>query len=376
MVNLIYLILCSLSFVNLIIKDLNSFFYDYMDLKTTNQIRGILVWMIFFRHCISYFPKNIKRNKISILIDKSFGQNIVSPFLFYSGYGINESFLKKGNKYIKSLPIKSFIIFIKSQIILLVYLFDNILLGNKISFKTYLKAIIFKNGLGNSYWFAFAIILLYIYSYLSFILIRNKKLNIIGIIFITIFCYFHIIIVYKFYHKVIYSVDTIICFILGFFYSLLKSNLDRIIMKNDQIYFGIMILLIVFYYKLYNINNKNIYNVSLKNCFFILILVLMTIKIKFNNPLLTLLNSHSYSIYLLQRLVMRHIHKKRYLKNHEFISFFLQFLLVIFMAIIFDKYTFFINSLFQTNEKRNKYLIKAKKPSKNPLINDESYLKK
>ena len=98
-----------------------------MDLKTTNQIRGILVWMIFFRHCIFYFPKNIKRNKISILIDKSFGQNIVSPFLFYSGYGINESFLKKGNKYIKSLPIKSFIIFIKFQIILLVYLFDNYL---------------------------------------------------------------------------------------------------------------------------------------------------------------------------------------------------------------------------------------------------------
>ena len=345
-----------------------------MDLKTTNQIRGILVWMIFFRHCISYFPKNIKRNKISILIDKSFGQNIVSPFLFYSGYGINESFLKKGNQYIKSLPIKSIIIFIKSQIILLVFLFDNVLLGNKISFKIYLKAIIFKNGLGNSYWFAFAIILLYIYSYLSFILISNKKLNIIGIIFITIFCYFHIIIVYKFYHKVIYSVDTIICFILGFYYSLLKSNLDRIIMKNDQIYFGIMILLVLFYYNLYNINNKNIYNESLKNCSFILILVLMSIKIKFNNPFLTLLNNHSYSIYLLQRLVMRHIHKKRYFKNHEFISFFLQFLLVIFMAIIFDKYTFFINSLLQTKEKQNKNLIKAIKPSKNPLINDESYL--
>ena len=145
-------------------------------------------------------------------------------------------------------------------------------------------------------------------------------------------------------------------------------------MKNDQIYFGIMILLVLFYYNLYNINNKNIYNESLKNCFFILILVLMTIKIKFNNPFLTLLNNHSYSIYLLQRLVMRHIHKKRYFKNHEFISFFFYFLLVIFMAIIFDKYTFFINSLLQTKEKQNKNLIKVIKPSRNPLINDESYL--
>lgn len=125
MVNLIYIILCVLSFININIKGINSFFYDYIDLENTKPVKGIFVWMIFFRHCMDYFNKELKKGKISILIDKSFGPNIVSLFLFYSGYGINESFKKKGNIYIKTLPIKSVIFFIKFQIILLMFLFNN-----------------------------------------------------------------------------------------------------------------------------------------------------------------------------------------------------------------------------------------------------------
>ena len=141
--------------------------------------------MIFFRHFIEYCKE---KANISIIINNAFGQNIVSLFLFYSGYGINESFIKKGYNYIKTLPIKSFIFTIKSEIIILIFLFNNLLLGLKISIKQYLYACIFKSGIGNSYWFAFAIISLYFYSYLSFYFIKNKKFNIIGIFFMTILC--------------------------------------------------------------------------------------------------------------------------------------------------------------------------------------------
>ena len=351
MFELIYFTLCILSFNKLAIKGFNSFFTDYMNINNVNQIKGVCVWMIFFRHSTEYFPKKLKLGKISILIDKSLGQNIVSPFLLYSGYGINESFLKKGNQYIKSLPKKSGILFIKTQIILLFFLFNNIYLGKNISIKRYLLAMIFKKGIGNSYWFAFTIINLYIYSFLSFILIKNKKFDIIGIILITIFCFFHILFVYKFYHKnQLISVDTIICFVLGFYYSFLKPHLDKVIIKNDYNYYGILIFLTIFYYKFLNSKNHNIFNISLKNFFYVLIIVFISMKIKFESNFLTLLNSHSYSIYLLQRLVMIHIHKKRFFEKHEFISFYIQFLIVIFISIIFDKYTYFINDLFKKKE--------------------------
>ena len=366
MVNLIYMIFCILSLININIRGFNSFFYDYLDIENTKSIKGIFVWMIFFRHCTSYYKKRIKKGKISILIDKSFGQNIVSLFLFYSGFGINESFKKKGNKYIKTLPIKSFIIFIKSQIILILFLFNNIILGIKISFRTYMKSIIFKTGIGNSNWFAFTIITIYIHSFLSFILIK-KKYNFLGIIIISIICYFHILIVYKYYYRnLIYSVDTIICFVFGFYYSFFNIYFDKIIMKNDIMYFGIMIFSILGYYKYYIIKQKNLFNISIKNCLFTFIVVLITMKIKFKNELLNLLNTHSYSIYLLQRLVMIYITKKGYFTNNEFIGFFIEFLLVILISTIFDKYTICIDNLLRTkNIKKTESMINNSKIVKN-----------
>ena len=173
--------------------------------------------MIFFRHSTSYYYRD--PNKISIIIDTPFEQNIVSLFLFYSGYGIYKSFLSKGRKYIKTLPIKSAILFKKTQLILLLFLLNNKILGKIIYLKQYLYTAILKISIENSYWFAFTIIIIYIKSFLAFILIKNKKYNFLGIILLTIICCFHIVFVYKYYHpNEIISVDTIICFITGFYY--------------------------------------------------------------------------------------------------------------------------------------------------------------
>ena len=104
MVDFIYLILCILSLVNVNIKGINSFFYDYIDLPSTKSIKGIFVWMIFFRHYTGYLNKNSINNKVSIMIDRFLNQNIVSiksvyyifvmyhllcawPVAFYALYG-------------------------------------------------------------------------------------------------------------------------------------------------------------------------------------------------------------------------------------------------------------------------------------------------
>lgn len=367
MSNLIYIILCLLTFININIKGLDSFFNDYLDLDNIKSVKGIFVWMIFFRHYTGYYKRNKK--EICIIIDKSFSQNIVSLFLFYSGYGINESFKIKGNKYIKTLPKKSGILFIKSQIILLIYLCNNLFLGIKISFKTYLKAIIFKKGIGNSYWFAFTIISLYIYSFISFIFIKNQKYNLFGIFLISIICYLHAIFVYNFYHKKqIISVDTIICFVFGFYYSFFRIHLEKIIMKNDITYFGALLIFILIYYYYYIYQNKNIYYISLKNGLFTLIFILITMKIKFKNEFLNLLNSHSYSIYLLQRVVMIHIRKKILFNDHEFIRFVVEFLFVIFISVIFDKNTIFIDKIFKLEKSKKKYI------KENKLISDDKIM--
>ena len=136
-------------------------------------------------------------------------------------------------------------------------------------------------------------------------------------------------------------------------------------MKNEYSYYRMIILSILFYCQFFISKKRNIFNASSKNFFFALIIVLITMKIKFNNKFLSLLNSHSYSIYLLQRVIMILFSKKKYFEHNVFINFFIQFLLVILISIIFDKYTIFIK-----NEKiyKNKKLLKIKYTSINNLI--------
>ena len=54
MFDIIYMMLIFVSFINIKINGLNCFFDDYIDLKNTSCVRGIFVWMIFFRHFKEY----------------------------------------------------------------------------------------------------------------------------------------------------------------------------------------------------------------------------------------------------------------------------------------------------------------------------------
>lgn len=268
-----------------------------MEINNTNSIKGIFVWLIIFRHKTSYgnFQKFL-----FIKINNYLSSMIVSVFFFYSGFGIFESIKKKGINYTKFLLFKAIIIFIKSEIMILLFLVTNLFIfHNKITLKRFFLTIIFKSAIGNSNWFAFTIIMFYFYSYISFRFIKQKITF--GIVIISILCIFHIILVYNYYFpKIIFMVDNVLCFLVGFYYSLTKIYIDKLIMKNDINYY-ITISISIFWYHRFFIKYSLIGN-SIRNFLFVLIIVLISVKVKFNNDFLIFLNSHSYSIYLLQKL--------------------------------------------------------------------------
>jgi hypothetical protein len=306
-----------------------------MKLDNTNSIKGIFVWIIIFSHKSTY--GNFK-SYMYYKILANLRQKVVSMFLFYSGFGILESYKKKGINYAKTLPIKALIIFIKSQLIILIYLFVNIFIFKyKITLKQYFLAIIFKSSLGNSNWFAFTIIIFYLYAYLSFRFLNDKI--IFGLIIISFLCYLHCI------PNHFFPIDTVLCFVFGFYYSFIYEYSDKIIMKNDLYYFGCTSIVIFFYYKTFMSNN--FINISLKNSFFAIIIVLISMKVKFNNDFLKFLNSHSYSIYLLQRLVMWIVYKMKIFRKSDFIQISFEFASIFFIASFFDKYTSFIDKIFK-----------------------------
>jgi len=351
MENIPFLIFSLLSINNASLKGHNDFFKDYIDLKNTFSVKGIFVWLIFLRHYIQYYKRKNRYTYETILV--CFGQKIVSMFLFYSGYGIYESFKKKGNKYSKSLLTKSLIIFIKSELIILIFVLKCIIYKNRINLKNYILAAFFYTSIGNSNWFAYTIILFYIYASLSFVFIKNKKYNYLGIIFITILCFLHGNFTYFIYLKKLrFAVDNILPFILGFYYSWIRKYTDKYIMKYDFSYFTILSSFILIFCFFYINKDISIFMHILMNGTFSIIVVLVNMKVKFDNEFLKFLNVHSYSIYLLQRVILGIFSEKKYLEQYECLRILLQFGLIILITTTFDYSTSFIDKYFKRVDNR------------------------
>lgn len=352
MEDIVFLMFCLLSINNIKINGLNRFFNDYISLENTYSVKGIFVWLIIFSHNNGYYKS--RYNYMYKRIIKYTGQKMVSLFLFYSGYGIYESIKAKGINYVKTLPSKGIVLYIKFQLILLIFLFNNLFLGIKINLKQYFLSIILKSNIGNSYWFVYTIICLYFYSYISFRIINYINFNFIGIIFINILSYMHFYLTFKYFYKNrIYAVDNILCFQIGLYFSLIKKFSDKIIMKNDIIYFGNLIIIVITYYNC--LKKQNIYFISITNSLFSLIIILITMKIRFNNEFLNFLNTHSYSIYLLQRIPMIFIYNRKYFSKNEILRFFIIFIIILFLSSLFDKYTNFIDKYFKNIKNKNNY---------------------
>ena len=174
---------------------------------------------------------------------------------------------------------------------------------------------------------------------------------------------FFTILVYKFYYiKKKYAVDNIFCFVIGLYYSLLKKYLNDFFMNNDIIFLASLLIFIIIFYL---INKINLLFISMQNCLFCIIIALITMKVRFKNEFLKFLNNHSYSIYLLQRVVMIFVYHNNLFINSFFIRFFFIFTTTLFLSSIFDKYTFFINKFFLKVENNNN---KKKKKIYNRII--------
>ena len=249
--------------------------------------------------------------------------------------------------------IKSLIIFIKSELIILIFALKCIIYKDTITLKKYILAVFFYTSIGNSNWFAYTIILFYIYAFLSFVFIKNKKYNYLGIIFITILCFLHGNFTYFLYLKKLrFGVDNILPFILGIYYSGIRKYTDTYIMKYDFSYFAILSSFSLIFCYFYINKDISIFMHILMNGTFSIIVVLVNMKVKFDNEFLKFLNAHSYSIYLLQRIILSIFSKKKYLENYECMRILLQFSLIILISTTFDYSTSFIDKYFKRVDKR------------------------
>lgn len=309
---------------------------DYLSKEKTQSIKGIFILLVFFSHFNSYV---VYTNQMDLLWQRlitSFGQTMVTLFLFYSGYGVMYSIIHKGNEYVNSIPYKRFFLtLIKFDLAVFIFTFIKILFNESFSLQTFLLSLIGFDSMGNSNWYIFTILILYLCTYVSFNLFKNK--NLYACLFQILLTCSYICIMHFCFQKELYWYDTAACYNVGMFFALYKNKINQIL-SNKKIYLFLLTFFftITFFFRLMLTNV--LIDILLMISFSILI-ILLSRKISLNNKILNWMGNYLFEIYVLQRIPMIILSKSSIFVQNIYLFFILCFIATILLAIIYRYFT-------------------------------------
>lgn len=279
---------------------------DYLDKSQTNAIRGIFAIIIFFNHFGTYLP-NLGTgfgDNIYYKIITTIGQLMVAPFIFYSGYGIYVSAKKKGKDYITHFPkrriLKVFIFFAAAVLLFLILAFIR---GNKYSPLHIILAFTGWTSLGNSNWFIFAILILYIITYFC-ALFTKKEICLKTILCITLLSIVYILVVNRLKDGATYWVDTILTFSGGMLYANYKEKIDKVLKtKYLPCLFGSILVFTILYIAKMRVSGiAYLFTYNLLAITFCVVISFITHHIRISNTILQFCGTYGFEIYILQRI--------------------------------------------------------------------------
>ncbi len=328
----IALLLVSIIGVKFFLKGFNS---EYISCNLTLSIKGIFVILVFCRHYIQYvtFEDNLL-DRLFIYVDNLLGQLIVVMFLFYSGYGIMTQIQKAtGRMYIKSFLKHRFLpVWLSFVICICLFIFVNISLGqiNKYSLGWIALSFTGWTSIGNSNWYIFDTLVLYLIVYVSFSLFEagksNEKRHLILLTLLTA-----AFVAILFFTRPYYCWNTVFCFPLGMWFRYYKNKIEGI--TNEHYWISVSLLFLSFIIVfLFNGRFAGLPYIVLSSLFALLV-VLFTMKIRIGNSVLNFFGTHVFSIYILQRIPFMIF---RDIISNNYLFFIVSFIVTIVLATVFD----------------------------------------
>lgn len=276
--------------------------------ENMTYLKGVACIMVVVTHtCAQLGGKGV------LILPSNIGFLAVGIFFFWSGYGLMHSYLNKEN-YLKGFITKRILLvyipFVFSNIIFLIY--SSITMG-KYSFVEWFEYIIGVKLICGHAWFIQTIILLYIVFYLIAKISKgNNKL----FVLLLSMC----ILGYKFYQYFASEPlnmvkGNIIPFLLGYFVASINwrkiGNLIRNHYKLGTVIVAFLFVLTFLYISIIrwhlsfvNADNKLLNEISgtICQCSFLILVLLISSRVTFNNRLTKFLGEISYEIYLLHQI--------------------------------------------------------------------------
>lgn len=269
--------------------------HDALSINQTTCINGIFVVLVFLSHFRQYVDvSTIPYCWPYVFLQSHLGQLIVAPFLFYSGYGIMEQIKTRGKSYIDDIPRKRVHkTWLHFSLAVVLFLIVSCFMDEHYPFSQIILSFFAWESIGNSNWYIFAILFLYIATYLGFKITTNRRIS---IVLVILLCCSYIVAMH-YLKDGSWWYDTILCYPAGM---VLSNNKERI-KKSLNIYTPFILFLIT---SIFYIFKGNLIAHELLAIIFCLDIVLITTFIKIENSILLFLGKHTFEIYILQRIPM------------------------------------------------------------------------
>lgn len=308
------------------------FYKDYCSPKKSNALKGIFVLIVFVSHFRAYVPIGAE-DQVAVSVVTYLGQLMVVPFLFYSGYGVMESIRKKGISYTKKLPVhRALKTLLHFDIAVLLFLVLNFVLGKQVTLQKFLLSLVCWTSLGNSNWYIFAMVALYLITAVAFLVFRKNHYAAAALATVLT-C---VLIVILAPHRPAYCYNTILSYCFGMWYSLFREKIERVVMGHEILYFAALAVVLVAYrWVSHRISSPWIYQGY--SILFMILVVLVGMKVTFDNGFLQFLGKHTFSIYILQRLPMILLSEMGLYQGDKVTMFIVSFLLTCVISVVFDE---------------------------------------
>ena len=278
------------------------FFDGYIAPNDIQPIKGFFILLIFAGHFIRYVTIGGPLNDPYFALKKLLGQMVVAMFLFYSGYGVTESVRRKGIPYVRAMPVNRLLkVLLQFDIAVMLYFALQALLGKTYPLRTVLLSLIGLMSPGNDCWYIFAILALYLCTFLAFWAFHDPKQEWMAHLAVTVLCLFFIWFMKR--HRDGYWYNTVLAYVAGGWYSLFRGRIEALVKSSNRIWLFLTGVLAVGWYVLRRSWGSLVaYEVSA--VVFALLILCVTAKVKIRSRVLSYCGKHLFSLYILQRLPM------------------------------------------------------------------------
>ncbi|KRO07902.1 hypothetical protein IV64_GL001062 [Lactiplantibacillus xiangfangensis] len=278
-----------------------------LDRGTTTTINGLFILLVLFGHFMTFIQMPSEFARVTRLWMAVKGQLIVTTFLFFSGYGLSIQYQKRGPQYLKTFPKHRFLfLWGKFAVAITLYAIVAWLRGKHYSSWHLLGSYLGLTTIGNSAWYVFTILLMYLISYVAWRLLPQNCWGAIGIMALGSVLY--IVIASAFLPE--YYFCTVFCYVAGVVYGYYKIRLENRICRNWITYLSVGLITVLGFAASYvlcanSIGLRRDVSYQIAAILFAFCFVLLAMSFSIHNRVLAYLGGPAlFAIYVLQRLPM------------------------------------------------------------------------